>query len=163
MQGKNKRAIRHVSVVFKTHLDIGFTDLAARIIRRYLEDYIPASTVPSVPPVFVWRAREKEVVVIYETIYGGTTLLPDGLALAVNLTNDNIGPHNPGEIDRVYEKLEKRFPQAEVRAGNCCLWPNTPGARILRLFLAIGKTTDRLNFPMWYSEGGAFRFQLRFR
>ncbi|MBA3848215.1 MAG: hypothetical protein H0X45_16415, partial [Planctomycetes bacterium] len=34
---------RIVHVVFKTHLDIGFTDLAAEVIRRYREDYLPAA------------------------------------------------------------------------------------------------------------------------
>ncbi|HEX4213367.1 MAG TPA: DUF5054 domain-containing protein [Candidatus Dormibacteraeota bacterium] len=30
-----------VHVVFKTHLDLGFTDLAARVEARYIEDFIP--------------------------------------------------------------------------------------------------------------------------
>jgi hypothetical protein len=33
--------IRRVHLVFKTHLDVGFTDLAANVIARYLDDYIP--------------------------------------------------------------------------------------------------------------------------
>ncbi|MFH1498790.1 MAG: DUF5054 domain-containing protein, partial [Verrucomicrobiota bacterium] len=35
--------VREVGVVFKTHLDIGFTDLAANIVRRYLTEFIPAA------------------------------------------------------------------------------------------------------------------------
>ena len=35
--------VRQVGVVFKTHLDIGFTDLAANIVRRYLTEFIPAA------------------------------------------------------------------------------------------------------------------------
>lgn len=30
-----------VHVIFKTHLDVGFTDLAAEVVRRYREHYIP--------------------------------------------------------------------------------------------------------------------------
>lgn len=30
-----------VHVIFKTHLDVGFTDLAANVVRRYFESYIP--------------------------------------------------------------------------------------------------------------------------
>lgn len=30
-----------VHLVFKTHLDVGFTDLAARVVARYLDDYLP--------------------------------------------------------------------------------------------------------------------------
>lgn len=35
--------IERVHVVFKTHLDIGFTDLAARVTERYLGVYIPGA------------------------------------------------------------------------------------------------------------------------
>lgn len=34
-------AQRKILVVFKTHLDLGYTDLAAAVLRRYLEDFIP--------------------------------------------------------------------------------------------------------------------------
>jgi len=30
-----------VHVIFKTHLDVGFTDLAANVVRRYFDSYIP--------------------------------------------------------------------------------------------------------------------------
>src|SRR6187431_116335 len=33
--------IDHVSIVFKTHLDVGFTDYAASVISRYFSTYIP--------------------------------------------------------------------------------------------------------------------------
>ncbi len=35
--------IRKVHMVYKTHLDIGFTDLAAHVMARYLDVYIPAA------------------------------------------------------------------------------------------------------------------------
>ena len=34
-----------VHVVFKTHLDVGFTDLAETVVRRYHDDYIPRAIV----------------------------------------------------------------------------------------------------------------------
>ncbi|HEU5090194.1 MAG TPA: hypothetical protein VFT99_22215, partial [Roseiflexaceae bacterium] len=33
--------IERVHVIFKTHLDIGFTDLARAVTRRYMEEFIP--------------------------------------------------------------------------------------------------------------------------
>ncbi|MDF2927032.1 MAG: glycoside hydrolase [Paenibacillaceae bacterium] len=36
-----KERIRRVHVVFKTHLDIGFTDLAAQVVDKYMLAYIP--------------------------------------------------------------------------------------------------------------------------
>ncbi len=35
--------IKQVHVIFKTHLDIGFTDLAANVVERYFENFIPAA------------------------------------------------------------------------------------------------------------------------
>lgn len=35
--------IKTIHVVFKTHLDIGFTDTAANVIRKYVDEYIPAA------------------------------------------------------------------------------------------------------------------------
>ena len=37
------RSVARVDVVFKTHLDIGFTDLAGKVVQRYVQDYIPAA------------------------------------------------------------------------------------------------------------------------
>jgi hypothetical protein len=35
--------VRKVHVIFKTHLDIGFTDLAAKVITRYHDDFLPTA------------------------------------------------------------------------------------------------------------------------
>ncbi|MFW8053385.1 DUF5054 domain-containing protein [Vagococcus fluvialis] len=43
-------------IVYKTHLDIGFTDLAANVIDSYVEDFIPRAIelAEKVPDKFVW-------------------------------------------------------------------------------------------------------------
>ncbi len=53
--------ISKVHVVFKTHLDIGFTDLAESVVSHYLNHYIPAAlrcadavNRPGEPPLFLW-------------------------------------------------------------------------------------------------------------
>jgi hypothetical protein len=33
--------VTHIHLIFKTHLDVGFTDLGAAVVQRYLDDYIP--------------------------------------------------------------------------------------------------------------------------
>lgn len=38
-----RSATTKVHVIFKTHLDIGFTDLAATVVQRYMTGYIPAA------------------------------------------------------------------------------------------------------------------------
>jgi hypothetical protein len=37
------RKIRRVHLIFKTHLDIGFTDLSKRVVQNYFECYIPGA------------------------------------------------------------------------------------------------------------------------
>jgi len=76
----------------------------------------PASTVPDVPPVFLWRAGGAEIAVIYEKVYGSLTHLPGGLCLSMNLTNDNLGPQKLDEIASTYQRLRQDFPHARVRA-----------------------------------------------
>ncbi|MGM0432059.1 MAG: DUF5054 domain-containing protein [Spirochaetota bacterium] len=38
---KQQQQNKHVHVVFKSHLDIGFTNLAQRVVDQYMNDYIP--------------------------------------------------------------------------------------------------------------------------
>ena len=40
-QSSMTASIKRVHVVFKTHLDIGFTDLGKNVIERYMEHFIP--------------------------------------------------------------------------------------------------------------------------
>lgn len=78
----------------------------------------PASTVPEVPPCFRWQCAGREIVVIYEKEYGADTLLPDGMVLSVNLTNDNLGPHRLSEMQQVYAQLKQKFPRASIFPGS---------------------------------------------
>lgn len=54
-----KEPVRRIQVVFKTHLDLGFTDSARNVVRRYVGDYIPAALrlareTRGIPERFVW-------------------------------------------------------------------------------------------------------------
>ncbi|MDX2161042.1 MAG: DUF5054 domain-containing protein [bacterium] len=80
-----------------------------------------ASTMPDVPPAFVWRdpASDHEIMVIYEHHYGGVVRLP-GLdhALAVQMTGDNLGPPTREGVARAYRTLRARFPSAAIVPGS---------------------------------------------
>ena len=41
---KPDTATREVGVIFKTHLDLGFTDLAENVYRRYMTEFMPTAT-----------------------------------------------------------------------------------------------------------------------
>jgi Domain of unknown function (DUF5054) len=79
-----------------------------------------ASTLPSVPPVFVWRdeASGSDVIVMYHPNYGDVTTIP-GLsdAISVNLTNDNLGPSSDSGVLEIYNSLRTMFPGAKIFAS----------------------------------------------
>lgn len=80
-----------------------------------------ASTPPDVPPLFVWRdpAGASLIVMYHRTDYGGVVQVPGSdLAVAVEVRNDNSGPHTIDEIHQIYAKLRAQFPGASVRASN---------------------------------------------
>ena len=37
------QAIKKVHLIFKTHLDVGFTNLASKVIKTYMEEFIPGA------------------------------------------------------------------------------------------------------------------------
>ncbi|HEX4810248.1 MAG TPA: DUF5054 domain-containing protein [Bryobacteraceae bacterium] len=80
-----------------------------------------ASTPPEVPSIFVWKDSDgNSIVVMYHLReYGGVVQVPGSdLAIAVEVRNDNSGPHMPAEIGEIYAKLRKQFPNASIKAAN---------------------------------------------
>jgi hypothetical protein len=91
----------------------------------------PASTVPDMPPVSLWRdeATQTEICVVYEPSYGGVTRV-EGLndVLAVVLTGDNQGPPSASDVEQLYARLTQENPGATVTASTLDafaekLWP----------------------------------------
>lgn len=80
-----------------------------------------ASTPPEVPALFVWKdSSGATLTVMYQHKgYGGVVLVPGSdLAVAIEMADDNAGPHSMAEIRKIYADLRARFPQAEIRASN---------------------------------------------
>lgn len=80
-----------------------------------------ASTPPEVPAVFVWKnATGASLNMLYHRHkYGGVEIIPGSdLAVAVEVRNDNSGPHTLEEIRKIYSGLRQRFPNAAIRASN---------------------------------------------
>ncbi len=79
-----------------------------------------ASTPAEVPRLFVWKdARGGELTVMYHPDYGGTFALPgSGLAIAIEVKDDNGGPHTPEEIAAIYKRLRATFPNATISASS---------------------------------------------
>ncbi len=80
-----------------------------------------ASTPPEVPSLFVWKDSDgSSIVVMYHHRgYGGVVRVPGSdLAVAIEVRNDNSGPHSVAEISAIYAGLRQQFPNASVRASN---------------------------------------------
>ena len=75
-----------------------------------------ASTPAEVPRLFVWKDTSGgELTVMYHPDYGGTFALPgSGLAVAIEMRDDNSGPHTPEEIAAIYKKLRASYPNAKI-------------------------------------------------
>jgi len=80
-----------------------------------------ASTPPDVPAAFLWKDPDgASLVMIYHRLaYGGVVRLPGSdLAVAVEVRDDNLGPHTLEEIGKIYADLRQQFPNATIKASN---------------------------------------------
>ena len=80
-----------------------------------------ASTPPDVPAAFVWKepGGASLTMMYHRLAYGGVVSLPGSdLAVAVEMRDDNAGPHTLEEIRKIYADLRRQFPKASVRAAN---------------------------------------------
>jgi hypothetical protein len=80
-----------------------------------------ASTPPEVPDAFVWKDPDGvSIIMLYHRkSYGGVIRIPrSDLAIAVEMRDDNSGPHTPEEIHQIYADLKAQFPAASIEAAN---------------------------------------------
>lgn len=80
-----------------------------------------ASTPPDVPDVFLWKNPDgSSLAMLYHRHgYGSVLRIPQSdLAIAVEVRNDNSGPHSQEEIQSIYARLRQQFPSASVTAAN---------------------------------------------
>lgn len=79
----------------------------------------PASTRPSVPDLFRWRADSgEEIVVMYNSDYGIPTPIGNsGITVYFAHTGDNLGPQSPEAIKGIYHQLHEQYPEAELQAA----------------------------------------------
>lgn len=80
-----------------------------------------ASTPPEVPPIFLWKDPQSAslIMLYHHKEYGGVVLVPGSdLAIAVEVRDDNSGPHTFAEIHKIYADLQQQFPGATITASN---------------------------------------------
>jgi len=89
-----------------------------------------ASTPPDVPPLFVWKVAEGASLIMmhHHKGYGGVVRVPGSdLAVAVEMRDDNAGPHSVDEVKKIYAGLRHRFPNAKVTAASLSEIANAVG------------------------------------
>ncbi len=77
------------------------------------------ASLAKVPEMFVWENEKgQQLIVNYGRNYGGITTV-DGLDEAMYLfhTQDNMGPPSKEELSKVFDTLQKDFPNAEIVAS----------------------------------------------
>jgi len=80
-----------------------------------------ASTPPEVPSIFLWKdtTGASLVMMYHHHDYGGVIPIPDtDTAVAMEVRNDNSGPHTLAEIAATYARLHAQFPNATIHASN---------------------------------------------
>jgi hypothetical protein len=79
-----------------------------------------ASTLPEVPPLFVWKdSGGASLVVMYHHGYGGVVRVPDSdAAVSIVVRDDNMGPHTLEEVNQTYSALNLQFPNAQIIPTN---------------------------------------------
>ncbi len=99
---------------------LGIVPLLAEAGVRFLHLGVnAASTPPSVPPVFRWRASGgEEVVVMYLNDYG-KTYVPDGMSQGIAFAHaqDNVGPPGVAQTIEIYRQINEEYPGANFRAS----------------------------------------------
>ncbi len=77
-----------------------------------------ASALVDVPPCFLWKNGESEVIVIYSGAYGGafqSELVED--ILYFDHTLDNHGAPSPDKVLACFDEIQKQYPGYEITAG----------------------------------------------
>lgn len=78
-----------------------------------------SSAVPDVPPCFVWKCGEDQIVVIYEGSYGKTFTHPLlDCVLVFNHSMDNCGPSDTKKTKAFFDKIKRKYKGCEVKAAS---------------------------------------------
>ena len=78
------------------------------------------STAADLPLVFKWKnSKGQSLTVTYHSGYGGVVHVPGSdLAIAIEVRDDNTGPHTLQEIAAIYKQLRQTYPNAVVTAAS---------------------------------------------
>lgn len=131
--------IRKVHVVFKTHLDIGFTDFSANVIHHYTHKYIPAAMAAAkeqnregAPKRFIWTVGSFMVDYALRTLSGAPRAALDDAIRRGDITYHGL-PHTTHSelctpaLFRAGLNITKRLDKAYGRKTVAAKMSDVPG------------------------------------
>ena len=75
----------------------------------------PASCLPDVPPIFIWRNDDgEELVVMYNGDYGEYTQISEDCAVTFCFAGDNCAPMSADNIIKCFEKFANKHPDTNI-------------------------------------------------
>lgn len=121
----------------------------------------PASPIPAVPEFCRWRDTDgSELILVYQQDYGSENILPGGkVAISVNFTGDNHGPHPYEKVKDIYADLHKRYPNARLIASSF----NEIAEELLTMQNELPVVTSEIGDSWIYGYGSAPVRMAKFR
>ena len=96
----------------------------------------------------------------YQQDYGTESLLPGGkVAISINFTGDNHGPHSYEQVKAIYADLRKRYPKAQL----ICASFNEIAKELLAIQESLPVVTSEIGDTWIYGYGGAPIRMAKFR
>lgn len=121
----------------------------------------PASPIPNVPDYCRWKdVNGDELILAYQQDYGTENLLPGGkIAVSINFTGDNHGPHNYEKVKEIYAGLRKRYPNATLIGASF----NEIAQELIRMKESLPVITSEIGDTWIYGYGSSPVRMAKFR
>lgn len=159
MYGKQTIAAKMTDVPGHTRSIIA--PMAAAGIRFLHIGVNPASPIPAVPEYCRWQdPAGNELILAYQQDYGTENLLPGGkIAVSINFTGDNHGPHSYEKVKGIYAELHKRYPNAKLIGASF----NEIAQELIGMREALPVVTSEIGDTWIYGYGSAPIRMAKFR
>ncbi|MBN1248832.1 MAG: DUF5054 domain-containing protein, partial [Anaerolineae bacterium] len=174
-------AIKTVHLVFKTHLDIGFTDLAANVVRQYFDTFIPGALALAEdmrarggPERFVWttgswliyeyleqatsneRRRMEAAITLGDIAWHALPFAAASEAMSADLFR--FGLSLSQRLDARYGRQTIAAKMTDVPGHTRAIVPLLAEAGVRMLHIGVNPASSALDVPpafIWRSPGGA--------
>jgi len=173
--------VKRVHVIFKTHLDVGFTDLAASVIERYEREFIPQAIrlaeqceLPNGRKQFIWttgsflidhylRTADPSSRDILTQAIGRGYIAWHGLPVSMHSELLDLGLFQHGltmakRLDRQFGRTTIAAKMTDVPGHSIAIVPPLAAAGIRYLHIGVNPASSRPRVPkmfLWRAQEGS--------